>query len=720
MNTDTYAGNTQTSDRLYDRDSPGVYTELFALPANANSANYVAGRSCACVDRTGSGRYGVMVANYGGPMRLFERQMGTTRTVIDVAPSAGVALTTGGRALVSGPIVSTGMDIFANNEGYGSGRRLEEETIGQNASSGKAHGRRLGHRANYFFTNQNDGTFVDEASSLGLLDNFYTGRGTALLDANHDGLIDIVYGNWQGQHRLYVQSRNAAGDASFTDVAPSAMAASSPIRTVIAADFDNDGYDEIFWNHIPGANRLFRKLPSDADWTLIDAGAATDASGYGTGGAVGDFDGDGVLELVVAHGESASQPLSLFVPNYAAGNHWLRIKPLTQHGAPARGAVVTLSGASALTHTQLKVIDAGSGYLCQMEPVAHFGLGASLTVASIRVRWPGNKCVTVPNPPIDAMHTIAYPSGECSCDDTANVCTMTIAPAASHPPPSPPPPAPAPSMPPSTPLPSHPPALPHFYPQRPPPPPSPPPPPPTPPPMPPPPPPSPSPAPPPRPPINPGLLVRHYVRFAALLDATLATFDEAAFKTRLAARLVGVAASQIELSVETVTSRRTLSASDSRALATSRLNVTATVSTADAAAATAVQRALEPIVATAESLSAALNVPVLAVFRVERGTDVASRDLVLGTGTLELGESEGGASPGAPIGLIVGASAGGLVLTLLLFFMYLRCTRRRETLMAPRAHARLSKTAPTALAARDQSSHRVDATPSTEQMVQLQ
>ena len=94
LNTDTYAGNTQTSDRLYDRDSPGVYTELFALPANANSANYVAGRSCACVDRTGSGRYGVMVANYGGPMRLFERQMGTTRTVIDVAPSAGGAMST--------------------------------------------------------------------------------------------------------------------------------------------------------------------------------------------------------------------------------------------------------------------------------------------------------------------------------------------------------------------------------------------------------------------------------------------------------------------------------------------------------------------------------------------------------------------------------------------------------------------------------------------------
>ena len=49
------------------------------------------------------------------------------RTVVDVAPAANVALTTGGRALVSGPILSSGsMDIFANNEGYSGGRRLME------------------------------------------------------------------------------------------------------------------------------------------------------------------------------------------------------------------------------------------------------------------------------------------------------------------------------------------------------------------------------------------------------------------------------------------------------------------------------------------------------------------------------------------------------------------------------------------------------------------
>ena len=72
-------------------------------------------------------RYGVMVANYGGPMRLFEAGA-DGRTVLDRASEAGVGLTTGGRALVSGPIISSRTDIFANNEGYaGGGRRLKTE-----------------------------------------------------------------------------------------------------------------------------------------------------------------------------------------------------------------------------------------------------------------------------------------------------------------------------------------------------------------------------------------------------------------------------------------------------------------------------------------------------------------------------------------------------------------------------------------------------------------
>ena len=71
---------------------------------------------------------------------------------------------------------------------------------------------------------------------------------------------DIVYGNWNGPHRLYIQEKDSDSCSKFVDRAPSAMSTPSPIRTVIVADFDNDGYEEIFWNNIPGANRLSIKL----------------------------------------------------------------------------------------------------------------------------------------------------------------------------------------------------------------------------------------------------------------------------------------------------------------------------------------------------------------------------------------------------------------------------------------------------------------------------
>jgi hypothetical protein len=322
-------------------------------------------------------------------------------SIQDVANEVGVDKTTGGRALIAGPLVTNRMDIFANNEGYSGGRLLEEDEL-LNSSH-----RRLSHRMNFLFASDGTGKFTDIAADVGLLDSSETGRGTAFIDANGDGLLDIVYGNWKGSHRLYIQEIDGNNCRKFVDRAPADMAAATPIRTVIVADFDNDGYEEIFWNNIPGANKLFRKLPTDSDWTSVKIGDALEENGFGTGAAVGDFNGDGMLELIVAHGESASQALSYFRPAEDVGNHWLRVLPLTTQGGPARGAKVSLLAGARI---QTRVIDAGSGYLCQMEPVAHFGLGSLTIVDSITITWPDGASHTVTSPSIDKFHRITRPA----------------------------------------------------------------------------------------------------------------------------------------------------------------------------------------------------------------------------------------------------------------------------------------------------------------------
>jgi len=367
LNTDTFMGVKRFADRLFVRGERWI--DLFALPHNREALNLTAGRSVVGIDRSGKGLYGLFVANYGGPMRLYE--LDEDGVLRDVAPQAGVSKVTGGRGLVALPLVSPRMDIFAGNE----------------------------HGPNFLFRNNGDGTFTDIAAEAGIGDPFENVRGIAVLDTNGDGRFDLVYGNWEGPHRMFVQS----SDGHWDDIAPPALAQPSRIRTVIAADFDNDGYEELFFNNIGEPNRLF--VQRGADWVKVDMGDAQEPLGLGTGAAVGDFNGDGRLELLIAHGESGAQPLSLY-QGPDNGHHWLRVLPLTQYGAPARGAMVTLETPS---RTMRRVIDAGSGYLCQMEPVAHFGLGIKQTATRILIHWPDGSESTHPVPQIDTTLRIPHP-----------------------------------------------------------------------------------------------------------------------------------------------------------------------------------------------------------------------------------------------------------------------------------------------------------------------
>uniref|UniRef100_A0A4W5PRP8 Cartilage acidic protein 1a n=1 Tax=Hucho hucho TaxID=62062 RepID=A0A4W5PRP8_9TELE len=154
--------------------------------------------------------------------------------------------------------------------------------------------------------------------------------------------------------------------------------------------------------------RVARRAGADPQIEELNVGEAAEPQGRGTGATVTDIDGDGELDLLVAHGESASQPISVFKVTQGSSNHWLRVIPRTRFGSFARGARVTAytNQSGALT----RIIDGGSGYLCEMEPVAHFGLGKD-EVTVVEVYWPDGRSVARPLQPGDmnSVMEIGYP-----------------------------------------------------------------------------------------------------------------------------------------------------------------------------------------------------------------------------------------------------------------------------------------------------------------------
>jgi len=345
LNTDTYSGEKKYSDRLIDNSNNG-FIDLFEKDINKKNLNLTAGRSVVCVDRNGDGKYGIYVANYGGPTRFYEQSSGQ---ILDLAEQLKIDKITGGRAVVAGNILSGKTDIFAANE-----------------------------RGKNFLYYNSDGFFQDIAKDYKIDDQYENGRGTTLSDILYRGRLDIITSNWNGYHRAFVLEDNR-----FKDIATPTYNIPTRIRTVISADFDNDGYDEIFMNNIGEPNKLF-KIKENGFFEEIKIQNAYESNGLGTGAAVADIDDDGILELLVSHGESGMQPLTMYKADIKKNFNYIRIKPLNKHGAPARGATVILNSN---LRNHAKTIDAGSGYLCQMEPVAHYGIRDSEKNISVKIVW---------------------------------------------------------------------------------------------------------------------------------------------------------------------------------------------------------------------------------------------------------------------------------------------------------------------------------------------
>ncbi|HYI96648.1 MAG TPA: CRTAC1 family protein [Bryobacteraceae bacterium] len=190
---------------------------------------------------------------------------------------------------------------------------------------------------NVLYRNNGDGTFSDVTGQAKLLQTGTNwGSGCTWVDYNRDGLLDLFVANyleldlsrlakpgeksncnWKGvpvncgprglppsRHRLY---RNN-GDGTFTDVSDAsgiAKATGSYAMTAVAADYDNDGWPDIYVACDSTPSFLFR---NNHDGTFreegIERGAALSEDGIeqaGMGVGLGDSNLDGHLDILKTH-----------------------------------------------------------------------------------------------------------------------------------------------------------------------------------------------------------------------------------------------------------------------------------------------------------------------------------------------------------------------------------------------------------------------------------
>src|SRR5262249_41979318 len=123
-----------------------------------------------------------------------------------------------------------------------------------------------------------------------------------------------------------------------------------------------------------------------------------DSTRDGRGVAVADFDDDGRLDLFVAN--AGAEPY-LYHNVEPLPNHWVElVLQGTRSNREAVGAQVRLTAGG---RTLLRFVDGGNGFAGESTKRVHFGLGPTMTVDRVEVRWPSGTKTTYARVPVDRI-----------------------------------------------------------------------------------------------------------------------------------------------------------------------------------------------------------------------------------------------------------------------------------------------------------------------------
>ncbi len=262
-------------------------------------------------------------------------------------------------------------------------------------------------KPNNFWSNRGDGTFADRALMAGLAVNAdgkaEGSMGIDVADFDRDGDLDLFLTHLNTEtNTLY---ENDGGGMFVDRTTATGLGAPSRIYTAFGTawlDYDNDGRLDLFV--VNGAvntiealvrqgdpfplhepNQLFRGLDGGR-FEEVKAGVAalSEISDVSRGAVSGDVDNDGDIDLLVVNNNG---PARLLINNVGNRNRWIGFRLVA--GRPARDA---LEARLALLRDGREVlwgrVSVDGGYGSSNDPRLLLGLGAEPEPDGARVYWP--------------------------------------------------------------------------------------------------------------------------------------------------------------------------------------------------------------------------------------------------------------------------------------------------------------------------------------------